>query len=83
MLKLDGLETKLSDDDIGRRNRIIHILKKWKFINPVSNSYTEKMVNRKQIGVISYTEKDNWNLIYKYRMGKRNNKIGEILTINF
>lgn len=75
MLKLDGLDVKLSDDDIGRRNRIIHILKNWKFITPVSDSYTENMVNRKRVGVISYTEKDNWNLIYKYRMGKLNNNV--------
>lgn len=73
MLKLDGLDVKLSDDDIGRRNRIVHILKNWKLVNPISDSYTENMVNRKRVGVISYTEKDNWNLIYKYRMGKLNN----------
>lgn len=73
MLKLDGLEAELSEEDIGRRNRIVNILKNWDFINPVLDSYTENMVDRKRVGVISYTEKDNWDLIYKYRMGKLNN----------
>ena len=67
---LDGLESNISDDDIGRRNTIAELLDEWelvKIIEPFEED--EPMLNIGKIKIISHKEKSEWEMIPKYHIG--------------
>ena len=67
---LDGKESNISEGDIARRNRIVHLLDEWELIqviNPMQVSDPVAPIN--QIKIIPYKEKDKWNLVTKYSLG--------------
>jgi hypothetical protein len=64
---LDGKDTDISDNDITRRNSIARLLSEWglmEILTPV-NEYAPM----NQIKVISYKDKENWELVPKYNLG--------------
>ena len=65
---LDGKETNLTENDIGRRNRIASLLKDWGLIN--INGEVQNMSPLSQIKIISFKEKSEWTLETKYNIGK-------------
>jgi hypothetical protein len=70
LFELDGLESDISDNDVGRRNTIATLLEEWgllDIINPIEDD--EPRANIKQIKIISYKDKDDWDLIPKYHIG--------------
>jgi hypothetical protein len=69
---LDGKRSDFSEDDIGRRNTIANLLNEWKLLELVDPSKTkEPKAPLSQIKIISHKEKDSWNLITKYNIGKK------------
>ena len=68
LLALDGKETNLTENDIGRRNRIASLLKDWGLIN--INGEVQNMSPLSQIKIISFKEKSEWTLETKYNIGK-------------
>lgn len=71
LFALDGKETDFSEDDKGRRNTIINLLKEWELIDIVD----EKKIDAPkapmgQIKIISHADKKNWNLEAKYNIGR-------------
>lgn len=68
LFALDGKETNISDNDIGRRNRIASLLKDWDLIDIVGSA--EPMSPLSQIKIISFKEKSEWTLETKYNIGK-------------
>ena len=68
LFALDGKETNISDNDIGRRNRIASLLSDWGLIDIVGS--TEPMSPLSQIKIISFKEKSEWTLETKYNIGK-------------
>jgi hypothetical protein len=72
MFMLDGKHTDLSDEDIARRNTIASLLKEWNLIEIlVSDEYFETKVPMSQIKVITHKEKNQWELVAKYNLGKK------------
>jgi hypothetical protein len=72
LFELDGLDSNISDNDIGRRNTITSLLEEWellKIIDPIEDD--EPRANIKQIKILPHSEKDNWQLIPKYHIGNR------------
>ena len=70
LFELDGLESNISDNDIGRRNAISNLLEEWellKIVEPIEED--EPIVSVGQIKIISYKDKDDWELIPKYHIG--------------
>ena len=70
LFEMDGLESNISEDDIGRRNTISNLLEEWellKIIEPIEED--EPMSNVKKIKIISHKDKDDWELIPKYHIG--------------
>lgn len=69
---LDGKQSDFDENDRGRRNTIVDLLEEWGLLEVVS---TDKVVEPKapisQVKIISYKEKDDWNLIPKYTIGKK------------
>tara|TARA_E500000318_G_scaffold93204_1_gene92193 strand:- start:2319 stop:2732 length:414 start_codon:yes stop_codon:yes gene_type:complete len=68
LFALDGKETNISDNDIGRRNRIASLLKDWGLIDIIGSA--EQMSPLSQIKIISFKEKSDWTLETKYNIGK-------------
>ena len=68
LFALDGKETNLTENDIGRRNRIASLLKDWGLIN--ISSEVQNMSPLSQIKIISFKEKSGWTLETKYNIGK-------------
>ena len=68
LFALDGKETNLSENDIGRRNRIASLLSDWGLISIIGK--TEPIAPLSQIKIISFKEKSEWNLETKYNIGK-------------
>jgi len=68
LFALDGKETNISENDIGRRNRISSLLKDWGLIDIVGS--TEPMSPLSQIKIISFKDKSDWTLETKYNIGK-------------
>ena len=68
LFALDGKETNLSENDIGRRNRIASLLSDWGLVSIIGK--TEPIAPLSQIKIISFKEKSEWNLETKYNIGK-------------
>ena len=58
-------------NDVQRRNRIIQLLLDWGLVAVVSADKVNDIAPLNQIKVISYKEKNDWNLETKYNIGKR------------
>ena len=72
MFLLDGKTSDFTEDDIGRRNTIINLLNEWKLLSIVESSKTEfPIAPLSHIKIISHKEKNDWNLITKYTIGKK------------
>jgi len=75
LFKLDGKQTDLSDKDIARRNSIAKLLSEWGLIAVLENNFNEwepeKFVPIQEIKILSFKEKNDWQLIAKYNIGKK------------
>jgi len=70
MLELDGLETDISDNDLGRRNVIVKLLVDWGLVEAVDpEEYKEPMLSLAQLKIIPHKEKKEWELVPKYHIG--------------
>jgi len=71
MFILDGLESDISEDDIARRNTIVKLLVEWGLINVIDEGdYASPQLSLARLKIIPYKEKDKWQLIPKYHIGK-------------
>ena len=69
---LDNKPSNLSENDIQRRNAIADLLEEWgllKILNP--DIMIDNIAPIHQIKIISFKEKDEWELITKYNIGKK------------
>ncbi len=68
---LDGLESNISESDVARRNLIVKLLEEWELCDILQPSSSEEpMANMGQIKIISHKNKNEWELIPKYHIGK-------------
>jgi hypothetical protein len=72
LFQLDGKPTDITENDIQRRNAIARLLEEWGLVK-VSNPELmgDNIAPLHQIKIISHKEKDEWNLIPKYNIGKK------------
>ena len=68
LFALDGKETNLSENDIGRRNRIASLLSDWGLVSVLGQ--LEPIAPLSQIKIIAFKEKNDWTLETKYNIGK-------------
>ena len=71
LFALDGKRANITVNDVQRRNRIIQLLLDWGLVSVVSADKVNDIAPLNQIKVISYKEKNDWNLETKYNIGKR------------
>tara|TARA_A100001015_G_C14977493_1_gene707946 strand:- start:1373 stop:1777 length:405 start_codon:yes stop_codon:yes gene_type:complete len=69
---LDGKHNTLTEEDISRRNTIVNLLEEWELVKIVDPSKTkEPIASLNQIKIISFKEKNDWELTVKYNIGKK------------
>lgn len=75
MLALDGRKVNFDDLDLARRNTIVNTLEKWGLCRIIDSSKTESPVlqNQKDLFVVRHADKEKWNLIPKYTIGRKYN----------
>jgi hypothetical protein len=69
---LDGKQSDFTEDDKGRRNTIVNLLTEWNLLDLVDPKKSEDPVSPLSlIKIVSFKDKDQWNLIPKYQIGKK------------
>ena len=72
MFAIDGKISNFSDEDKGRRNKIIELLQDWELLKVVEpESIKNPMALMSHIKIINHKEKNEWTLEAKYNMGRK------------
>ena len=71
LFALDGKPTNFSDNDRARRNTIANLLAEWGLLSILNDKSENPVAPLSQIKVLTYKEKDDWNLTAKYNIGKK------------
>jgi len=76
LFALDGKPTNISENDIQGRNAIAKLLEEWGLVNITNPQIIgEDVAPLHQIKIIAFKEKNQWELIQKYNIGKKPNEI--------
>lgn len=67
LLKLDGRQINMSEDDMLRRNNIAKLLAEWGMCEILSDDLEFSEENN--FRVLTHAQKADWKLLYKYRIG--------------
>lgn len=71
LFALDGRPSSLTDDDVARRNTIVNLLSDWGLVGLVDPEKTkEPVAPMRLIKVIPFKQKNEWQLITKYNIGR-------------
>jgi len=68
---LDGRKANLEEGDIARRNSIATLLSDWGLVTVENEEQLQPIAPLRQIKVISFKEKDEWELCAKYNIGNK------------
>ena len=69
---LDGLESDISETDLGRRNAIAKLLEEWGLLSVVDKEKMNAIITPlNQIKILPHKEKGEWQLVPKYHIGKK------------
>ena len=71
LFALDGKPTNFSENDVARRNTIVTLLQEWGLIKHISGDIETYVAPMNQIKILAYSEKEEWELIPKYNIGKK------------
>ena len=71
LFALDGKVSNLSDEDKQRRNTIANLLQDWGLLKVVDPLSKDSLAPLSGIKILSHKEKDEWELVAKYNIGKK------------
>ena len=73
LFALDGKPTDITENDLSRRNAIVKLLEDWGLVTVVRKQQIENPppIFLSQIKILSHKEKDEWQLVPKYNIGKK------------
>jgi len=73
LFALDGKPSDISENDLSRRNAIAKLLQEWGLVKVVNVKQIEtpEPIFLSQIKIISHKDKDGWDLVPKYNIGKK------------
>ena len=67
---LDGKKSNLEENDIARRNTIAQLMSDWGLVT-LENSSVDPLAPMRQIKIIPFKEKNEWELCPKYNIGSK------------
>ncbi len=68
---LDGKKSNLEENDLARRNTIAQLMSDWGLISIEDNSKVNPLAPMRQIKIIPFKEKNEWELCPKYNIGNK------------
>lgn len=71
LFSLDGRVSTMSEEDRDRRDKIVSMLVDWGLIRVVNRSWKHSREVSPRVKVIKYDERDEWELVPKYGIGRR------------
>lgn len=71
---LDGKPSNLVENDLERRNTIATLLADWGLVSIINPDASKNLAPLRQIKVIPFKEKAQWELCPKYNIGNSNNE---------
>lgn len=72
LFELDGKPSNISDNDIARRNTIANLMAEWGLVKLVDAEKTkEPYAPLSQIKILPFKDKNQWQLVAKYTIGKK------------
>ena len=66
---LDGKKSNLEENDVGRRNTIATLMSDWGLLTVENKEQLQPIAPLRQIKIISFKDKDQWELCPKYNIG--------------
>ena len=66
---LDGKKSNLEENDVARRNTIATLMSDWGLLTVDNTSNLKPIAPLRQIKIISYKDKGQWELCPKYNIG--------------
>lgn len=70
LFMLDGKKANLEENDVMRRNTIATLMSDWGLVT-ISNNKQLNCAPLRQIKILPYKEKDQWELCPKYNIGNK------------
>ncbi len=71
LFALDGKATNFNTEDKARRNTIVTLLDEWGLAEIVKPETVSEQAPMSQIKIIPFKEKDDWELVAKYQIGRK------------
>jgi hypothetical protein len=72
LFELDGKPSNMSENDVARRNTIANLMAEWGLVKLVDEVKSkEPIAPLSQIKILPHKEKNNWQLVSKYTIGKK------------
>ena len=72
LFELDGLDSNITDEDLGRRNTIVSLLEEWGLLKIIDvEDSKEPTVSLAKMKIIPHREKNDWELVPKYHIGRK------------
>lgn len=69
---LDGKKSNLESSDLERRNTIAVLMSDWGLVTLVNPEQAAAKAPLRQIKIVSFREKSEWELCQKYNIGTKN-----------
>ena len=69
---LDGKKSNLESSDLERRNTIATLMSDWGLVTLVNPEQASAKAPLRQIKIVSFREKSEWELCQKYNIGNKN-----------
>jgi hypothetical protein len=71
LFMLDGKKANLEQSDVERRNTIATLLSDWGLVEIQNKEVAQDCAPLRQIKIIGYKDKDQWELCPKYNIGNK------------
>ena len=71
LFMLDGKKANLEQSDVERRNTIATLLSDWGLVEIQNKDAAQDCAPLRQIKIIGYKDKDQWELCPKYNIGNK------------
>ena len=71
---LDGKKSNLEENDVARRNTIATLMSDWGLLSIDNKDNAQPVAPLRQIKIISFKDKDQWDLCPKYNIGNGTTK---------
>lgn len=71
LFMLDGKKANLEESDVHRRNTIATLLSDWGLVEIQNKDAAQECAPLRQIKIIGFKDKDQWELCPKYNIGNK------------